>query len=480
MRSVPHRVVCLLGLDDGTFPRQTVRDGEDVLARDPWIGERDPRSEDRQLLLDAVCAAGEHLVFTYCGADERTGVTVPPAVPLGEVLDALDRTASVPDGGRVRDAVTVRHPLQPFDVRNFTPGALGAPGPFSFDPDALEGARAAAGPRRAAPRFLPAQLPATAPGDVELADLHALLRHPARGFLRQRLHVATARAGDEPDDALPPELGDLERWAVGDRVLTARLAGVDVPACIDAELRRGLLPPGALGEAEVRGVGTRAEAVVRASAGERALPAEAHDVDVALADGSRLTGTVQVRGDVVLSTTYSRLAARHRLQAWVDLVALTASRPDRPWRAVAVGRDTDGALRSVLGPVDLADAVAAVTELVALHRAGLRGPLPLPLKTGAAYADRRNRSSGVPAARTAAETEWLGRQGRDGWIPGEQADAEHVLVHGLEAPLAVLTADPPADGEAGEGWATDEADRFGRLARRLWGRLLAAERQERR
>ena len=65
MRSVPHRVVCLLGLDDGVFPRAGVVDGDDVLARDPLTGERDPRSEDRQLLLDAIMAAdrdaGRHL-----------------------------------------------------------------------------------------------------------------------------------------------------------------------------------------------------------------------------------------------------------------------------------------------------------------------------------------------------------------------------------------------------------------------------------
>ena len=52
MRAVPHRVVCLVGLDDGVFPRSGVVDGDDVLARDPLTGERDPRSEDRQLLLE--------------------------------------------------------------------------------------------------------------------------------------------------------------------------------------------------------------------------------------------------------------------------------------------------------------------------------------------------------------------------------------------------------------------------------------------
>src|SRR5690606_30654137 len=53
MRSVPHRVVCLLGMDDDSFPRQQSVDGDDVLARVPLTGERDARSEDRQLLLDA-------------------------------------------------------------------------------------------------------------------------------------------------------------------------------------------------------------------------------------------------------------------------------------------------------------------------------------------------------------------------------------------------------------------------------------------
>ena len=64
MRSVPHRVVCLLGLDDGIFPRQRTVDGDDVLARTPVTGERDVRSEDRQLLLDAIGAATERLVVT--------------------------------------------------------------------------------------------------------------------------------------------------------------------------------------------------------------------------------------------------------------------------------------------------------------------------------------------------------------------------------------------------------------------------------
>ena len=97
MRSVPHRVVCLLGLDDGAFPRTTVADSDDLLAAAPRVGDRDARSEDRQLLLDALLAATETLVVTWAGRDVRTNEDRPPAVPVDELLDVIDRTVASPD-----------------------------------------------------------------------------------------------------------------------------------------------------------------------------------------------------------------------------------------------------------------------------------------------------------------------------------------------------------------------------------------------
>jgi exodeoxyribonuclease V gamma subunit len=475
MRSVPHRVVCLLGLDDGVFPRQSTRDGDDVLARDPWVGERDPRSEDRQLLLDAICATEEHLVITYSGADERTNASVPPAVPLGELLDALDRTASAPGGQRVRDVITTHHPLQPFDPRNFTAGELSTQGPFSFDVLGYGGAVAAAGQRTGTPPFLDGPLTSTsdATGDVSLAAMTSLLEHPARGFLRQRLQVGVTWNEEEPADAIPIELDALEVWGVGTRVLADRLAGLDPDASNEIELRRGDLPPGLLGAAYLHTVVAEVDKLMLASTIERALSPESYDVDVALADGTRLTGTVGgVRGDAILSITYSSLGARQRLHAWIELVALTVSQRDRPWSAVAVGRGSrgKGARRSLLGPLTYDDAAATLDELVALYRVGLTWPLPVPVKSAAEYAFLRDTGVRAAGARIGAEKRW-----RSDRFPGEQADAEHVLLYGPDAPFSILTDQVAAPGEAGAGWANDETDRFGLLARRSWDRLLANE-----
>ena len=102
MRSVPHRVVCLLGVDDGVFPRKQPPDGDNILGDEEWVGDHDVRSEDRQLLLDAVMSAQERLVVIFAGCDPRSGVEIPPAVPIGELLDALDTTARTQDGEPVR------------------------------------------------------------------------------------------------------------------------------------------------------------------------------------------------------------------------------------------------------------------------------------------------------------------------------------------------------------------------------------------
>ncbi|GAW50386.1 MULTISPECIES: exodeoxyribonuclease V subunit gamma [unclassified Nocardioides] len=431
MRSVPHRVVCLVGLDDGVFPRAGTVDGDDVLGRRPRTGERDARSEDRQLLLDAVMAATEHLVITYTGADEQSGARRPPAVPLGEILDAADRTTAAP----VRDRIEVRHPLQPYDARNFARAA-----PFSFDTASLAGARSAWSVRREPPPLLTGPLAERPREDVSLQDLKAFLVHPVRSFLRERLDVSTPFEPDDLADAIPVALDNLEKWKVGDHLLTELLAGQDATAVMTAEQLRGTLPPGGLGTAALAEVVEECQKLWARSADVRAGERRSVDVDVDLGGGRRLTGTVpSVYGTRVVSLGYSRLKARQRLLTWVDLLALSASHPDQHWTAHAIGRERAGPKRALSGPIDHR-ATDWLRELVDLRERGLREPLPVPIATGAAWAEAHVRelmgqeNPPAEAARRAWETDPHHQFG----IEGEDADPFHQRVFGSRAPVEVL------------------------------------------
>lgn len=461
MRSVPHRVVCLVGLDDGVFPRVGVVDGDDVLARDPMTGERDVRSEDRQLLLDAICAATEKLVITYTGANEYSGQVRPPAVPLAELLDTLDRTTEEP----VRDRLVVQHPLQPFDVRNVEPGGLIPGVPFTFDSTVLNAARIRAEDRAARPPFVSGPLAPPPPEDVLLADLLAFFRDPVKGFFRA-LDYTLPWEVDGVDDAMPVDLDALAEWTVGDRMLDDLLRGMRPEDARDAEWRRGTLPPGRLGWRKAGEILDQAVELARTAHQYRDEPPRACDVDIDLGGGRRLTGTVApVFGQRLVSVTYSKLDGRHLLQPWISLLALYAHDPHTAWSAVCVGRRKRGTTprEELVGRPD-GSPVELLRDLVAIYDAGRREPLPLPVKTSFAWAEARH-SGGDPER--AALYRW-----RSNNYPGEDQEPAHVRAWGRNGRPAWLQdlMQPLRPGEESAG----ETHRLGAYSMRLWGPLLRA------
>ncbi len=511
MRSVPHRVVGLLGLDDGAFPRHAPQDGDDLLLADPLVGDRDGRSEDRQLLLDALLAATEHLVVTFEGRDPRTNQQRSPCVPIAELLDVVDRTVrSGDDGGEpARRRIVVEHPLQSFDQRNFVPGEVVGEGPFSFDPVGLDGARSLAEPPVGRRPFLAAPLSRPDMPVVQLDSLIRFLEAPVRAFLRERLGWYGSGGADEVKDALPVELDALELWAVGDRLLSARLAGASMADAIAAERGRGLLPPGALGTAGLSDVEAAVEALATAArearrvggpaAGSVGGPAAGSvdgpaagsvEINVRLPGGRVLIGTVPDVYDAegeeghesrIVRCLYSNLGPKHRIAAWADFLALSAQRSDSRVVAATIGRSvghTKGHPRIALVRLDALDgdpserrarACAALDVLVDLYGRGLSEPLPLYTKTSERYADAVLRDLADPMADC--------RKVWDQRDFGEALEREHLLVLGQDVRFGDLMVARPRGGEDGPGWGS-EPSRFGRLAMRLWAPVLQHERVE--
>jgi exodeoxyribonuclease V gamma subunit len=478
MRSVPHRVVCVLGLDDGEFPRRTHRDGDDLMLAEPHVGDRDPRSEDRQMLLDALMAATGHLIITYTGNDERNNLPRPPAVPVGELMDMVDRTVSVGDRP-AREAIVIRHPLQPFDPRCFEPAELIRRGPWSFDRVALAGARAISAPRYDPPPFLAAPLPAAPSDVVSLERLIRFLEHPVRAFLRDRIGVSVREFSDEVDDALPVELDPLAAWEVGQRVLEGMLQGIDPRACLLAEKARGSLPPGQLGRRFVKHLWSDVKAIADAAQVYH-RPPQSLEVNLSLDDGRRLSGTVAgVCSHTIRVVSYARVKPRHRLGAWARLLALSAMRPEVAYESIVIGRArssvkaraqvTTARIPALAGDPETRHQLARrhLGALIDLYDRGMREPLPLACASSAAYAGAAE-AGGNPQAE--AERAWKSPFGYD----GEDRDPEHVLVYGGELTIAELLAEEPRPDEQGPGWEA-EPSRFGAYALRLWDGLLARE-----
>ena len=461
MRSVPYRVVCLLGMDDERFPRSSRVDGDDLLVDHEIVGDSDRGAEDRQLLLDAVMAAGDHVLVTYSGRDELTNAEYPPAVPIAELKDTLYDMAG--DAGL--DRIVTHHPLQPFSEANFVAGRLGVAGPWAFDPMQFDGAVAIqqrADGEGKGEAFL---APGDVPTEIRLADLSLFLEHPARHFTRARLGFRIPAAGEIPDDTVPAKLDALGEWKVTDRLLGGLLNGHGIESLEARERGTDALPPGNLGLDGLESAKQRAVDLWKA-ADRVGYDRERHvqftgavPVGGRFVEGSITADPFSSRVDLV---TPSRLRGRQRLRAFVQLVFLTALDPDRPWHGLLIGRQLRGNGLWSVTIQPLGDDAARrkqradglLSDLVGLYVEGLTLPIPLPGET--AYAWQRNLGSGRSAAFKAARAAWE----TDRFSPEERDPANELLFPHL-AGMAAL---------AGSG--------FPDYARRLWGPILPLLREK--
>ena len=428
MRSIPFRVVCLLGMAYDQFPRSRRAPGFDRIAHDPLPGDRSTRADDRYLFIEALLAARQHLLITYVGQSLRDNAALPPSVLVSELLDALADTV-VPDGdpddpraaGAAR--LVTRHPLQPFSPRYFR----GEAGLFSYRGGYAEGARATLDRRADDAPFFVGPMAQDAEAEVELAQLQRFYRSPGGWFLRRRVGVHMAAGTDPVDDREPIATTGLDDYWSGAPMMRHAVAGGDLGEYRAVVEARGVLPLGAPGHLKYeelrRVVEPLASAVREVTAGEE-LPPVAVDLDL---NGRRLTGQLgSLWPDARVEYTHGRLNPTHRLTAWLNHLALNAVAPaGGPLRTILVGRGNGGEAQIEVFESLPDSALELLADLIDLYLHGQRAPLAFFPRTSAAFAAARFEGSDEDRAWAAATGQW---EASWGGRPGEGDDDELALL----------------------------------------------------
>ena len=291
--------------------------------------------------------------------------TVPPVVAVAELLDVVDATVRAPDGGPARRLITVDHPRQAWARHAFVAGALDGEGPWSFDTGAL----AAAWERRHTtdtPPFLPTPLdelrsrrprpPRCAGRCLHQAGRGPLAtapgREPGRRAQRpRRPHPPHARrprsAGSWPTPSSTVAWTRRGRGARRRKPPGNTTSGGGGPCHhADSATRPSTPPPISPSASSTPWPPSSAPRSTPPSRSTSTSPSPA-------VDGPwQLTGRVAgVCGSTLVMVTASRLKAKHLLTAWVRLAAVVAGDPDRPWKALTIGRAATG--RQAHGAVTL-------------------------------------------------------------------------------------------------------------------------------
>ena len=460
MRSIPFQIICLVGLDDGAFPRATPQLGFDLMAGKPRRGDRSMRDDDRYLFLETLLSARLRLYLSYVGQSARDNSVRPPSVLIGELLDYVEQgfTATLERSNQREEALTSGHngERKPEDLSLLTSAATGkvsvteqtlatdstghenseaasrvlrnrlvrthrlqafsedyfraGTGLFSYSAENCRASRERLGQRTGPSAFFTEPLPEPELEwrAVDLELLVRFFRNPAKFLLERRLGLRISEGEAALDDREPFEVAGREKYWLAQNVLERVVAG-ESPEQIATLLRAsGQLPLGRAGDAALAALQRDATNFTARLA--QFLPGQPRPplaVDLTLGD-FHLTGRLdRMTAAGLLHFRCAKLKAADLLAVWIEHLAWNALHPtDASLTSAVVASDATRVFQPVAG------AATHLEALLSLYWQGLRTPLKLFPETSRAFAEaEHNAATNTRATKnplTAALTAWEG------------------------------------------------------------------------
>ena len=250
MRSIPFKVIAVLGLNDGEFPRQRQPLGFDLMAQSPpMLGDRSRRGDDRYLFLEALISARHALYLSYQGRNIKNNNEKQPSLVLKELMDYLtqgygwnftkksskSKNAEFENENDKNNNIQLQQmPMQPFSEENylaadFSKNSASSIVKASFDANWLKLSKNDHGSVTVNESALVIN------DDEKIAltsltanDLIRFFQHPSKMFAQQALNLYLETNKVELDDVEPFSANYLESYLLKQALLSATLANESV------------------------------------------------------------------------------------------------------------------------------------------------------------------------------------------------------------------------------------------------------------
>jgi exodeoxyribonuclease V gamma subunit len=408
MRSIPAKVICLLGLNDHSFPRAAAQLSFDRMAQDPRLGDRSSREDDRYLFVETIISARKRLYISYVGQSNSDNSEAPPSVLVSELLDYVAQGFELPGKKIIEDHVLTRQRLQAFSPAYFSGGRL-----FSYSRENLQASRVI-GPERKSPNvFIPRALTEPEPErrSISLHGLAEFFRHPAKFLALERLNLRLPSAAAPIEEREAFELAGLDGYKLQARLLELKLKGANLDDCRELVRASGQLPAGVTGDAHFDRVKRDVEVFqrrLRPFKPDTIQPSVPFELQVG---AFTVSGSFErVRHEGLLFYRPAKIKSRDLLRAWLEHLLWNAALNHGAGETVLVGTETVWKL----GPV--ADPRLVLEGLLDRYWAGLREPLKFFPESSFAFAvadfeaatDTKGRATRTPL--DLAREKWNGNE----------------------------------------------------------------------
>jgi exodeoxyribonuclease V gamma subunit len=247
MRSIPFKVVVLLGMNAQDYPRAHHTPSFDLIHKKDdrfRVGDRSRRDDDRYLFLEAILSAREFLYFSYIGQSIQDNSEIPPSILLNQLVDYLEQNFILENHQSVQEMLITKHPLQPFSKRYFT----GEKGLFSYSQDYFEAVQQLS--KKELSIFFEKPLPEAEESwrKINLDQLIQFYKNPCAYILRNRLDICFEDQTILAENTEPFEVEGLEKYYLQQNLLERHLYNIENKEFFEITKASGILPPESIGK----------------------------------------------------------------------------------------------------------------------------------------------------------------------------------------------------------------------------------------
>ncbi len=435
MRSIPFKVIALLGMNSDVYPRQSRPLGFDLMAKSPKPGDPSRRNDDRYLFLESLLSARETLYISYVGQSIRDNSIIPPSVLVSELSDCIEKGFEIPEKHIIADHIVTKHRLQAFSPEYFREGQAvkgkrQAARLFSYSEENLEAARCLLQSRTAPAPFISRALsePEEAWKTVQLGELCQFFSHPARFLLKKRLGIYL-----DEDNALleEKELFDLEgldKYFFNENLAEKGIEDRDIRKFSALKKAAGQLPHGTVGDCVYQQRCQEVERFVKKLKPHiRHKPMKPLEANLCL-NGFKLTGRIEsIYPEKLVHFRCTTVKPKDRLKTWIHHLALNALQADSyPRSSLFAGSDAMPEYQ----PQEKAEDI--LRNLLNFYWEGLRKPLHFFPESSYEYILKLKKSP--EDALRSAQKKWEVNRYWDGG-KGESEDVYFQLCFGKRNPL---------------------------------------------
>ena len=385
MRSIPFKIVALMGMDEQAFPGTNFSRAFDLMRQYPRPGDKNKRHEDQYLFLETLLSARKKLIISYTGQSMADNSPVPPSGVISELKEVIQKSFIFPDGADFY----YEHPLHPFNTAYFEPTYFNSSGPFfSYSDNYCRMAKALMADGEKQKGFFrkkAAKKPAEPLYELALEDMIRFFRNPIEAFFRESLNLTLSSPEEYKEDREAFAIKGLDQYWLGSRVLEKLAYGqsYDRPYDQDKDIypvlrAGGFLPPGKKGRLEYENLLAEAEPLI-SEARQLALKAKLPVLraEVLLNDVCITGQFADIYEDGLYFVSFGRLNGARLLFAWIRHLFLNAAGPaDYPKKTIITGRDPDKKkpFLQIIFPELGTEANVFLENLAQIYQKGLREP----------------------------------------------------------------------------------------------------------